>query len=142
MIQRLLELLEQQMDGVQQRLFELDAERRQLQAERAFWERSLTSPLDSPLTGADAIAEWLRFGEKADREVKILTEKDFLVETRITQCRMELWALAERHKRLSEVFARRQKHRRAMEERRATRQLLERALARQAAKEGERGSWP
>ncbi|MCY0878377.1 MAG: hypothetical protein OWU84_05500 [Firmicutes bacterium] len=142
MIERLLEMVDRKIEEHRLELAALENELQALRGERAYWLQWLKGTVSLPLTDGPAIRDWLAYGAKADRTVKILTEKDFLVETRIMQCRTELRALAERRQRLEDILARRERHRRAVAERRAVRRLHEQAMARHAAKEGENGSWP
>ncbi len=136
MIGRLIELVERDIDQVMSQLAELMREQGALQSERAYWTQHLSArPLE--LSSSDAIRAVLQYGARADRELKTLAEKDFLVETRIVDCRNYLSQLSRRKEALIEVLARRERAQAARLARRQEREMVQRGLARHALKEAE-----
>lgn len=136
MIGRLIELVERDIDQVTGQLAALRREQSALAAERAYWTQHLSAP-PTELSSIDAIREVLQYGARADRELKTLAEKDFLVETRIVDCRNSLSQLSRRKEALSEVLARRERAEAARMARRQERDMVQRGLARRALKEAE-----
>ncbi|PSR23343.1 MAG: hypothetical protein C7B45_03245 [Sulfobacillus acidophilus] len=136
MIRTLMELVEQELDEASRRLQELLFEQAQIRQAQKYWRdrRGDVMAVDQ-LQDAMAIEDWLSFGRKADRELKKLEEKDFLVEERITDCRNTLLQLARRQKLLAQILIRRQDAQRRRDDRRRERELAQRGTARQAAKE-------
>ncbi len=141
MIQTLMDLIDRDIDDTMRQLNELQKERRELAGEREYWRGHLTSAQAAGLEGPIDIAMRLRYGERADRELKMLVEKDFLVETRITECRNVLLQLTQRKDALREVLVRRERDRQQIAQRRQERDRTQRGIARRVAKEAERELW-
>ena len=136
MIARLIELVERDIDQVTQQLAQLIREQGALGAERTYWMQHLGAEAGE-LDSIDAIRAALQYGARADRELKTLAEKDFLVETRIGECRNILSQLSRRKEALHEVLSRRQRAEEARLARRQERDMVQRGLARRALKEAE-----
>ncbi len=136
MIETLVELLNREMDEASRGLADLMEERR-LQKEAAhYWKQHLHGANVSEFMGHPGeIAGWLRFGERADRELKMLEEKDFLVETRISECRDLLLQLTRRRDALVEVVDRRNRVVRATMQRRLEKDMMQRGMARRMLQE-------
>ncbi len=136
MIERLIELVERDIDQVTQQLAAFIREQAGLEVERAHWVQHLAPPA-AEFDSIDAIRQALQYGARADRELKTLAEKDFLVETRIGDCRNTLSQLSRRKEALTEVLSRRQRAEAARLARRQERDMIQRGLARRALKEAE-----
>lgn len=136
MIATLIDRVERELEEVSRNLKTLLDEQAQLHQTQDYWRDKLQGgPGDNQLQGGMAIADWLNFGLKADRELKNLEEKDFLVQERITDCRNTLLLLARRKDVLTHVLTRRAHAQQHRADRRRERDVAQRAMARQAAKE-------
>jgi hypothetical protein len=141
MIETVLELLEQEMDQAKRLLSDLIRERRVLEEETRYWHRWLTDPHLLSDSSPAGIADWLSYGARADRELKNLAEKDFVVEARISDCRDTLERLMRRHQALSEILGRRARARAYARQRRSEREFSQQSQVRLAAREGP-DPWP
>ncbi len=140
MIETLMDLVGRELDAQSQRLHDLEYERTRLATEREYWRAGLTFDAASADT-AGAVASILNFGARADRELKNLADKDFVIQERISECRMELVGLKRRLDVLREVMVRRESVRIQAAKRRADRERVSQGAARKAARGGEE-TWP
>lgn len=139
MIDTLLDLLGREMDQESRRLADLLFEQQEIRLAQVHWRGYLTgSP--AVASGTD-IAGWLNYGEKANRELKKLVEKDLVVETRISECRTTLLGLKRQHQTLTEVLDRRERAQKSAARRRQEREQAQHGAAREAAREGQE-RWP
>lgn len=141
MISALVDLLEQEMNGLTRQLAEYRLERQRFAEERVYWQEILSGQGMLNHSTGDGIAASLRYGAKADREMKSLEEKDFLVETRIKECREMLLSLAQRRKTLEKLWERRQKAAQLKAARRQERDMMQRDAARRAVREAHEEHW-
>lgn len=139
MITTLLHLLAQEMDQESKVLADLLFEKESIEKSRIYWSSHIK--MTQSLLSALEIADWLQFGEKADRELKKLEEKGFVVETRILECRMMLLQLLRRQEILNEVLARRQRESQQILRRRHDRAIAQYGAAHKAAREVQQ-RWP
>lgn len=139
MIETLMELLDRDIDDASRRLADVLAERAAMHQAAAYWREQLNHPqsLEGVSDAGAGIADFLLWGAKADRELKTLAEKDFLVEERISECRNALLHLSRRRDTLKEVMARRRREAERREQRRRERDIAQRGAAREAAAKGE-----
>ena len=132
MIERLIELVERDIDQVTQQLAAFIREQAELEVERAHWVQHL-APSAAEFDSIGAIRQALQYAARADRELKTLAEKDFLVEERICECRASLLAMARRRDALVQVLERRQKEADRQARRRLDREMAHRGAALKAA---------
>jgi DNA repair exonuclease SbcCD ATPase subunit len=135
MIQTLIDLVERDIEAASLQLADLEHERTRIAREVETWRAHLHFDAEAAVNGGDVAAR-LIFGARADRELKTLAEKDFLVETRISECRTELLALKRRQDTLREVVVRREHVRAQAAKRREERHRANQGAARKAAREG------
>ncbi len=133
MITTLLHLLGQELDQQSKVLADLLFEKESIEKSRIYWFNHLRTAKNT--LSASEIADWLQYGEKADRELKKLEEKDFVVETRILECRLMLLQLLHRQEILNEVLARRQREGQRALGRRHERAMAQYGAAQKAARE-------
>ena len=141
MISALVDLLEQEMNGLTRQLAEYRLERQRFAEERVYWQEILSGQGMLNHSTGDGIAASLRYGARADREMKSLEEKDFLVEKRIKECREMLLSLAQRRKTLEKLWERRQKAAQLKAARRQERDMMQRDAARRAVREAHEEHW-
>ena len=138
MIEVILRLVGHEIDEATRALEEILSERREIAEERQYWQQQKDMPHD--LHDGYDIQSWLSYAARADREMKRLAEKDFLVEERINECRTVLLGLSQRKKTLETVLIRRQLAAEKTAQRRMAREYSQRVMAR-AAKEANREPW-
>lgn len=142
MIETLIELVERDIEEASGELANLLAEQRQIRSQAQYWaEHMALRHGEDDMDSAAAIGERLRFGARADQELKMLGEKDFLVEERITTCQRALLELARKKDALQEVLARRQQVIERTAKRRHERDMAQRGMARRLTEEVGRKSW-
>lgn len=141
MIETLVQLINRDIEEVTRAMADLAREQRRLAEEKIGWQQTMVQTPDGGLGDPAAIQDWLRFGQRAERALQNLEEKDFLVEERITKCRTQLLALNQRRELLEKVLARRQEAQAAAARRRQERDYTQRGIARRALQEAERELW-
>ncbi|NMP23551.1 hypothetical protein [Sulfobacillus harzensis] len=140
MISVLIDLAGQERDRLRHELASLVEEQRLIAQQREHWHLSMTRAPETMASGGD-IAQWLAFGARADKQLQILEEKDFVVETRISECREALIRVIRRIETLETIMERREQERLKTLQRREVRGLSQRGVARRAKEEAEREPW-
>ncbi len=132
MIETLIDLIQREVDELSARLIDALQEKAQVRRQTDYWRQQLKTAQGVEST-VPAIADFLNWGAKADHELKMLAEKDFLVEERICECRASLLAMARRRDALVQVLERRQKEADRQARRRLDREMAHRGAALKAA---------
>jgi len=137
MIEQLIEMVVREQDVMSRQLANFLDEERSLSQEASYWQSQLSGAPPETMQGAFAIVDWLAYGEKADRELAILAEKDFIVKARISECRDLLLLLKKRQDMLWEVLSRRRLAQDTIARRRQERDAAQRSAARRVVREDE-----
>lgn len=138
MIEALVDLINRDMDELLRQLADLLEERHRYEMQVQYWHEHLHGRNSAfGFAQGEQIAAWLQYGERAQRELKILEEKDFLVVERISDCRDLLLSLTRRKEALTEVLNRRRLAAERLAQRRQMRDMMQRNAAQRMLQEGE-----